>query len=199
MTYDEIVTDYIRTCRDRTRVELRGFERERSLSAAIRRAALCQREDGKRCSHQRRIPGRILEEAELRLQSVERSLAKTPDFDAVHRLVDESIRGIDGIGPLTVYDIAHRIGAYLRKEPTRVYLHAGTKVGALALGIEDDVFDSRILPKPFSRLSAAEIEDCLCIYKDELLGNVQEARQRTLRCAPAEVPEKRSRTSKSCL
>jgi len=88
----------------------------------------------------------------------------------VHRLVEERIAGIDGIGVLTVYDIAHRIGAYLGKEPTRVYAHAGTKVGALALGIDGDVFDPRILPKAFLRLSAAEVEDCLCIYKDDLEG-----------------------------
>ena len=170
MTHDEIVSNYIRTYRDGARRELRGFARERSLSAAIRRAALCQRADGKRYSHQRRIPGRILEEAELRLQAVELGLATAPDFDAVHRLVEERIAGIDGIGALTVYDIAHRIGAYLGKEPTRVYTHAGTKVGALALGIGGDVFDPRILPKVFLRLSAAEVEDCLCIYKDDLKG-----------------------------
>ena len=170
MTYNEIVTDYIRTYRDGVRGELRGFEKERNLSAAIRRATLCQREDGKRYSHQRRIPSRVLEEAELRLQAIEQSLAKASDFDAVHRLLNERIGGIDGIGALTVYDIAHRICAYLRKEPTRVYVHAGTRVGALALGIEGDVFDPRILPKAFSRLSASEVEDCLCIYKDDLRG-----------------------------
>ena len=97
-------------------------------------------------------------------------MAKVANFDALIRLVDEKIGGIAGIGALTVYDIAHRIGAYLRKEPTRVYLHAGTRVGALALGIEDNVFDPKILPKAFSRLSAAEVEDCLCIYKDDLRG-----------------------------
>lgn len=170
MTYDEIVNDYVRKYRDGARRELHGFERERSLSAAIRRAALCQREDGKRYSHQRRIPGRVLEEAELRLQAAERSLAKVADFETLFRLLDEKIGGIHGIGALTVYDIAHRIGAYLRKEPTRVYLHAGTKVGALALGIEGDVLDPEILPKQFMRLSAAEVEDCLCLYKNDLKG-----------------------------
>lgn len=168
MTYDEIVDAYIRTYRGDARAELRGFERERSLSAAIRRATLCQRENGKRYSHQRRIPGRVLVEAELRLQTVERGLAKAPDFTAIHQLVEERIGRIDGIGALTVYDIAHRIGAYLGKEPARVYAHAGTKIGAMALGIKGDAFDPVVLPRPFWRLTAVEIEDCLCIYKDEL-------------------------------
>jgi hypothetical protein len=186
MTYDEIVEAYIRTYRNGADGELRGFERERSLSSAIRRAALCQREGGKRYSHQRRIPRRVLGEAELRLQAAERGIAKVADFDALIRLVDEKIGGIAGIGALTVYDIAHRIGAYLRKEPTRVYAHAGTKVGALALGVADDVFDPKILPKAFSRLSAAEIEDCLCIYKDELTGVSSGSRDMNSACrAPA--------------
>jgi hypothetical protein len=34
-----------------------------------------------------------------------------------------------------VYDIAHRIGAYLRREPEAVYLHAGTREGARALNL----------------------------------------------------------------
>jgi hypothetical protein len=190
MSYEEIVTDYIRIYRERARNELRSFENARSLSAAIRRASLCQREDGKRSSHQRRIPGRVLDEAELRLQAIERRLAKAPHFDAVHHLVNESIGDIRGIGALTVYDIAHRIGAYLGKEPMRVYLHAGTKVGALAFGIEGDVFNPRMLPKPFSRLSAAEIEDCLCIYKKQLMGTPSESGNRTSGCVAARRPRR---------
>ncbi len=31
-----------------------------------------------------------------------------------------------GIAALTVYDIAHRIGAFLRKAPALVYLHRGS-------------------------------------------------------------------------
>jgi hypothetical protein len=125
---------------------------------------------GKRHPHQRRIPRRLLERVEVRLQRIEPSLAKALDFAVVHRLVDDEIGDIHGIGPLTVYDIAHRIGAYLRKGPTRVYLHAGTRIGAQVFGIDGDSFDPGILPKPFSRLSTAEIEDCLCIYKADLKG-----------------------------
>lgn len=72
------------------------------------------------------------------------------------------------IGALTVYDIAHRIGAHFRKAPRLVYLHAGTRTGARVFHISGDSFDPKILPKAFSRLAPSEIEDCLCIYKDEL-------------------------------
>jgi hypothetical protein len=170
MTFDEVVSDYIHEFRDDAREEMRDFEIERSPSAAIRRAALCEWQDGKRHPHQRRIPRALLEQIEGRLQANRRHLAQAGDFAALHKLLDEEIGSIKGIGALTVYDIAHRIGAFFGKAPERVYLHAGTRIGARAFNITGDSFDPEILPQPFSRLSPAEIEDCLCIYKDELHG-----------------------------
>lgn len=170
MTLDEIVSDYIREYRDRARAEMRFFEIQRSPSAAIRKAALCELPSGKRHPHQRRIPGALLEQVEGRLQGIGRKLSKAADFAALYRAVDDEIGGIKGIGALTVYDIAHRIGAHFRKSPDRVYLHAGTRAGARVFDISGDSFDPNILPKPFSRLAPSEIEDCLCIYKDELRG-----------------------------
>jgi hypothetical protein len=67
MTFDEIVSDYICGYRDRERAEMRFFEIQRSPSAAIRKAAVCQRPSGKRHSHQRRIPGPLLEQVEAML------------------------------------------------------------------------------------------------------------------------------------
>ena len=42
---------------------------------------------------------------------------------------------MDELGELTVYDVAHRIGAYLQLEPDVVYLHRGTRIGARYLGL----------------------------------------------------------------
>jgi len=167
-TLDEIVNLYIREHRNGAREEMRGFESERSPSAAIRRAALCMTKDSKRHAHQRRIPKGLLEKVEVRLQAINRNLAKAADFAALHKLVDKEIGQIKGIGALTVYDISHRIGAYYRKAPEHVYLHAGTRIGARVFSINGDSFDPKTLPKSFTCLSPAEIEDCLCIYKDEL-------------------------------
>jgi hypothetical protein len=54
-------------------------------------------------------------------------------------------------------------------EAERVYLHAGAARGAKALGIEgrDSITPSE-LPAAFRRLRAYEMEDCLCIFKDDL-------------------------------
>jgi hypothetical protein len=170
MTFDEIVTNYIREYRDRARKKMRFFEIQRSPSDAISKAALCELPSGKRHPHQRRIPRALLEQVEGRLQGIGRKLARAANFDDIHRAVEDEVGGLKGIGALTVYDIAQRIGAHFRKSPQRVYLHAGTRTGAQTFGISGDSFDPRVLPKAFSRLAVSEIEDCLCIYKDDLRG-----------------------------
>lgn len=188
MTFDEIVNDYIRTQRSYTGEEMMDFAKEPAPSAAIRRAALCERKDGKRHHHQRRIPRALLEHVEAKLQAIRPKLSNAADFAALHRLVDEEIGSIKGIGALTIYDIAHRIGAYFRKAPKLVYVHAGVRVGARALGIRGDSFDPKILPKPFARLKPSEIEDCLCIYKNELRGGA--SRSRSSGCGVARRPQR---------
>ncbi len=173
MTPEEIVSDYIREYRDDARKEMRFFEILRRPSEAIRKAALSELPSGKRHPHQRRIPRALLEQAEARLQGIGRKLVSANNFAELHRAVKTEIGSLKGIGTLTVYDVAHRIGAHLKKAPERVYLHAGTRIGARTFGISGDSFDPKILPKPFSRLAPSEIEDCLCIYKDELRGSVR--------------------------
>ena len=168
MTLSPIISDYIRKYRDRARAEMRFFEIQRSPSEAIHKAALCMLPSGKRHPHQRRIPRALLEQAEARLQAIGPNLARAADFSALHRIVENEIGNIRGIGALTVYDISHRIGAHFGKVPRLVYLHAGTKIGARVFNIGGDSIDPGQLPKTFSRLTASEIEDCLCIYNDEL-------------------------------
>jgi len=170
MTLDEIVSAYIRDYRDGARKEMGTFRRESSRASAIRRAALCQLPNGKRHSHQYLIPQRLLHLAEERLQAVAKRLAAASDFDALHEIVRDQIGAVRGIGKLTVYDIAQRIGAYLGIVPELVYLHRGTKEGAAAMGFLGETLDPAALPAAFSRLTPAEIEDCLCIYKGVLRG-----------------------------
>jgi hypothetical protein len=86
-------------------------------------------------------------------------------------LVREIIGPIPGIGELTVYDTAVRIGARFQLEPDRVYLHAGTRDGAKALLDVDgprEAIERDELPAQLRVLSPREIEDLLCIYKDAL-------------------------------
>lgn len=182
MTLDDIANDYVREYRDDARAEMRFFEIQRSPSEAIREAALCVLPSGKRHPHQRRIPTVVLEQTEARLQAIGRNLAKASDFADLHRLVEQQIGGIHGIRPLTVYDIAHRLGAYFGKAPELVYLHAGTKTGARLFNIRGNCLDPKNLPHAFSRLTPAEIEDCLCIYKEQLRDDRLNRVARRTRC-----------------
>jgi hypothetical protein len=83
--------------------------------------------------------------------------------------VSQVIGGVRGIGELTVYDIATRIGTARDLEPQLVFVHAGVRRGARALGFRArDRLAISELPRAFARLSPGEAEDCLCIFKSEL-------------------------------
>jgi hypothetical protein len=164
MTLENIVAAYIRECRPDAEAEAEEFRRLPSLREAIREAALCHR-------HQRRIHPAILAEAERRLQNASGALGAATDFQALHDAVARQIGDIRGIGELAVYDIEHRIGAFLGRKPTLVDLHRGTRKGARALGFTGTTLDPARLPSAFSRLTPAEIEDCLCLYKEALRGD----------------------------
>lgn len=194
MTLDEIVSDYIRVYRDEAARETRSFKILRGLSATIRQAALCKLPGGKRHSHQRRISQSVLAEAERRLQLIAAELEEAPNFTALHHLVEREIRPIRRVADLTVYDIAHRIGAFLGKAPELVYLHRGTKQGAAILGFRGKAIDPKMLPSPFFRLTAAEIEDCLYIYKDRLNG--RDLRSRVMRTTSSCFTEESSTRQK---
>ncbi len=168
MTPEEAVAAYIRKYRVGARAEMHEFETEPTLCLAIRRAALCLLSNGKRHPHQYRIPRFVLEQGEARLQAIATKLQRSADFAALHDLIEAEIKGIDGIAELTTYDIAHRIGAYLKKAPEQVYLHRGTRTGTALFGLRGRTIKPAQLPAAFSRLAPAEIEDCLCIYKGRL-------------------------------
>jgi hypothetical protein len=94
------------------------------------------------------------------------------DFEVLHDRVAEACAGIDGLGDLTRYDVALRIGIHLGKLPQRVYLHAGTRKGAKALDLPHRraTLEMSDLPPELRRLRPWQAEDFLCIYKDEFEG-----------------------------
>ncbi len=137
---------------------------------AIERAALAKDERGKRFSHQRRLRGSVLRKARNILVDAAKELWRCPSFDQFHRLIQELLNGMRGLGELYYYDTALRIGARMGLMPKRVYLHRGTRDGAHALRLDwrADSLDPRTLPKALAVLKPHEIEDFLCIYKDQL-------------------------------
>lgn len=162
----EIVDSYIADHRESARREMRFCAQHKRLADAVEKAALCKLPSGKRHRHQRRLSAATLIEAANRLKRT--NFSAVTNFDALHKLVCRIIGPITGIGPLTVYDISHRIGAHLGHAPELVYLHSGALIGARSLGLGGTTLNIIDLPKAFQRLTPAEAEDCLCIYKDDL-------------------------------
>ena len=87
------------------------------------------------------------------------------DFDTLMKL----FRGITGVGSLTSYDMATRLGFCFGITPKKIYLHRGTYIGAKNL-IGNKVtgrssLNLKDLPKELHHLTPLQIEDFLCIYK----------------------------------
>jgi len=170
MKLEAIVRTYIRRIRPKAHAELNWFRQQPSLHAAIEKAALAINSQGNRYSHQRRLQQDSLQQAYQALEAKTETIAETDDFDDLHGLIDRILNPIPGIGELYVYDTSLRIGAKLNLLPTRVYLHAGTRVGARALGLDASgpSINTSALPREFRSLPPHEIEDILCIFKDKL-------------------------------
>jgi hypothetical protein len=140
-----------------------------TLENAIELGATAKNSVGRKHSHQFRIPNIILDKFALAILAKTHIIATSADF---HELIStiESCK-IKGVSDLTVYDTAQRIGEYMNLYPNKIYLHRGTRNGAeILLGkIKGKYLTINQLPQPFqSHLSAAEIEDILCIYKERL-------------------------------
>lgn len=159
-----IIDDYIANFQYKLQLEREYWADHVNLKNAIRAAAMSEYPLGKRHRHQRRFKKVTLELTAERL--CDASLPIDGTFDQLHEAVRAAISCIHGVGDLAVYDIANRIGCYLRVQPDRVYLHAGARDGARAFELNSGSIQKSELPSEFERLSCAEIEDCLCVYKD---------------------------------
>jgi hypothetical protein len=142
-----------------------------TLRDAIIKAALSVDHLGKKHPHQYRLKREDLQNfGNALVQNAER-IENAINFEEIISYVRSC--KIYGIGELAIYDTAVRIGAFLDIWPDRIYLHAGAKVGALAVNpnISADVITKNDLPLAFQAedLSCYELEDILCIYKKMFL------------------------------
>ena len=156
------------------------FRSQPSLGQAIDIAARAINRHGRRYSHQYRIRRQAIAEAKAALMAAQHELARARSFDAVHDIVTQQLREVDGVGELYRYDTSFRIGVYLGVFPTRVYLHAGTRAGARALGLDcsKPALEMSELPVPLHRRKPHEVEDILCIFKDRFDGSTRVPRRK---------------------
>lgn len=176
MKPEAIIRTYITKIRPQTKRELDWFGQQPTLSAAIRLAALAVNSNCIRYSHQRRFSKAVLEQAQDVLLKNEKAMEVCQNFDDLFNLLERLLVPIKGVGELYVYDTALRIGAKIGLLPRKVYLHAGTRVGAKALGLDGKAKAIEVsqLPDWLHQLEPHEIEDVLCIFKDELHLRVPE-------------------------
>ena len=163
-----IVESYKAECRENSAGEYRYYASRKSLAEVVKIAAFARDPRGKRHPHQARLTHTALAKVYRRLKRT--NLRDCRSFHELFRRIDDVIGPIQGIGPLMVYDTALRIGAYLHHAPRKIYLHSGTRNGARAIGLgkAKDTLKRSELPPEFHKLRPREIEDCLCVYKDEL-------------------------------
>ena len=90
------------------------------------------------------------------------------NFQSLYDWVKSVVDRVKGLGATTAYDVARRLGAWLRLEASVVYLHAGTSAGARKLGIKGAIAPLSAFPKEIQSLGATHAENFLCIYKDQL-------------------------------
>lgn len=161
---------YIKKIRPEANKELEWFKNQKSLDDAIHYAALATNCCEKRYSHQRRITRENLQlSKKILLQNIEK-INKCPSFDTLYTVLERLLDPVSGLGELYIYDTAFRLGVYLNLMPERVYLHAGTRIGAKNLGFDgkNKTLEVAQMPEWLQQLQPYEIEDVLCIFKDKL-------------------------------
>jgi hypothetical protein len=157
--------------------ELRWFGAQPSLEDAMRVAGRAQDDRGKRYSHQRRIKRKSIADATDHLIELHDNVRHCSSFHELWNLIRRELETAGGIGELYVYDTSLRIGAHLGLRPERVYLHAGTRVGAKKLGLiplrgcTKEWLESNELPVVLRNLAPSDVENLLCIYKNQLPPN----------------------------
>lgn len=161
-----LVQDYRRECVARVDAEDREM---RSIWKVIHHVAFARDENDRCFDHQFRIRRTVGPEAESRLRGAAARIRKCESFDQLHALFRSILYGIFGVNEMYVYDAAQRMGAFLGLKPQKVYLHAGVRKGAKALGVNvrgRTSLEIHELPRALRDLSADHLENFLCIYRD---------------------------------
>lgn len=189
MTHDEIVDDYLKKYAPLLDREICYFKEQPSVIEAINKAAMAEMSSGKRSSHQPyyKFFDTEMEEARLHLLAKEKQIHTCRDFDEIHEVVGEAIGIVYKKAVLYVYDTSWKIGANLGIEPDRVYIHAGTRVGVKALGLNSrrEIIEVTEFPTPLHRLRPIHIENFLCIYKKCLSGQCNSDQLPRQGCSPS--------------
>ena len=90
------------------------------------------------------------------------------DFQSLYDWVRSVAGPVKGLGEMTEYDVARRLGVWLGLEPVVVYLHRGTAKGAKKFGVKGKTAPLYAFPQEIQALGAIHAENFLCIYEDRI-------------------------------
>jgi hypothetical protein len=141
---------------------------------AIARAWQSRLSQGKMHGHQCRVANKLHEGLEVALAD-NRQPEDFKDFQSVYDWVQSIVDRVKGLGATTAYDVARRLGVWLRLEPVVVYLHAGTAAGARKFGVEGEIASLSSFPIEVQLLGATHAENFLCIYKKQISGSAADS------------------------
>ncbi len=152
------------------------FAQPKSLADAISRACASihpHAPDGRMIMsyHQRHVGRKKLEHAKFMLLDIQAEIKECNSFYSLHDVINSHLSKNTGIGELTIYDIAERIGQFREIYPEVVYLHADARKGARLLGYnfaQPTLGMDEIHSEISRRLSPAQVESFLCVCKDAI-------------------------------
>ncbi len=155
------------------------------ITDAINKACASIRPNGKMHNHQSKVPAVTKIQFADRLNRRRRSFLHCKSFSSLLIRVQRVGAATHQVGPVYSWDVAVRVGAYLGLEPEVVEVHAGTAQGAKALKLpqEDGHLIMDLLPRELLALTADEVEDFLCVYRNVLS-----------KCSVLKKPKRRTRS-----
>lgn len=121
-------------------------------------------------THFYRLSNQTLEQVEFELFRKIDTILSVTNFDELYSIVSDAVDNHFQNATLTKYEIAIRLGAFLRVEPTdKVYVCRGALVGIQRLAMNTNdvfVFKSDIVSTcpSLDILTCIEIEDILCLW-----------------------------------
>ena len=170
LTLDNMLQQYLTTFAGNMKnciTEYRKIEKQEFWQSVTKAICPCCKQ---KFLHQKRIPIVVLEQwSNFILQSKEK-ISDCCDFKELYNCIKniKADNKIKGIGELTIYDTAFRLGIYLNKLPDAfVYLHAN----AIIPGYTKSFIPTKKLVDNFENhnMPAYMIEDFLCVFHKNII------------------------------
>jgi len=142
-----LIDEYIHRWGDSYKLEDHWWgDKTLTWEEAIARAWRSRLSHEKMHGHQCRVANKLHEGLEVALDD-KKQPEDFKDFQSVYDWVQSIVAHVKGLGATTAYDVARRLGAWLKLKPVVVYLHAGTAAGARKFGVEGEIASLRSLAK----------------------------------------------------